>query len=177
MKELTKSKAFKITALVIGLIIIILASFGAGMSVGFKKARFSYSWGENYERNFIGPNHDRGMGMMRPGFPPEFGGKNFRNAHGIAGAIVSITEDSIVIKDRDNNENTIAITDRTVIKNGRDDIEIADLEQDEKIVVLGKPSEDGVVNADLIRVLNDGNQPNAEQESNFQEENNVEEYN
>ncbi len=161
MNEIIKSNKFKIAVAVVGVILIAFVSFAAGLGVGFKKARFSYKFGENYERNFMGPRlgqKDLGkkggpLGMMREKFK-DFEGRGFRNAHGIAGTIISLTDNNIVIKDKDNKENTVAITDKTIIKLGRDDVKIGDLKNDQQVVVMGNPGENGVINADLIRVFN-----------------------
>jgi len=154
MDKILKSRKFVIAATIVGIFIIALVSFSAGVAVGFHKAKFSFKFGENYERNFIGPMHDGPMGMMP--FPPEFEGKGMRNGHGVAGTIISISDSNIVIKDRDGKENTIAVSDKTIINLGRDAIKIADLKNDEEIVVIGKPGDDGVINADLIRVFDQG---------------------
>jgi hypothetical protein len=153
MKELIKSKKFKIAAGIVGSFILALVIFGAGVAVGIHKARFSYRFGENYERNFMGPR-DRGPMGGPMGFFRDMEGRDFRNGHGISGSIISIADNTIVIKDQENKEISIAVTDKTVIKDNRSDIKIADLKQDEKIVVLGKPGDNGVINADLIRVFN-----------------------
>jgi hypothetical protein len=99
------------------------------------------------------------MGMIKEKFN-NLEGRGFRNAHGIAGTIISITENNLVIKDKDNKENTVAVDDKTIIKFGRDDVKISDLKNDQQVVVMGQPGEDGVVKADLIRVFNNnlGNQ-------------------
>ena len=93
------------------------------------------------------------IGMMKEKFN-DLEGRGFRNAHGIAGTIISIMDNNIVIKDKDNKENTVAITDKTIIKLGVDDVKISDLKNDQQVVVMGNPGENGVVNADLIRVFN-----------------------
>ncbi|MDO8529662.1 MAG: hypothetical protein Q7S18_03260 [bacterium] len=142
-------KKIKIAALIVGLVIIILGSFSTGVFVGLMKARFSSKFGENYERNFTGSR----MGEGRSGFMREFSGRDFRNAHGISGTIVSISDNNLIIKDRDEKENTVSVNDKTIIKNGRDTIKIGDLKTDERIVILGKPGDSGTVNADLIRVF------------------------
>lgn len=154
-QEMLKSKKFKIAALAVGVFMVALVSFSGGVAVGFKKARFSYKFGENYERNFTGPR----MGMGRGGgMMGDFRGQDFRNAHGLSGTIISITDSNLIIKDKDNKENTIAVTDKTIIKRQRDDIKISDLKQNDQVVVMGSPDDNGVVNADLIRVFdNDGN--------------------
>ncbi len=156
MEKLLKSKKFIIAAVVVGIFILMLASFSLGAAVGFHKARFSFKFGENYERNFMGPRPEMmppgSMGMMKEKFR-EFEGKGFRNGHGVAGTIISISDNSIVIKDRDNKENTISAGDKTIINRGKDTVKIGDLKNDDEIVVIGKPGDNGAINADLIRVF------------------------
>jgi len=103
------------------------------------------------------------MGMMGgPGQSPRdmmrgFEGRGFRNSHGIAGAIISVADNQIVIKDRDGQENTISVSDQTLIKRGQSTISVNDLKNDEQIVVMGRPGDNGMVNADLVRVFDKEN--------------------
>ena len=164
IKNITSQKYFKIILWGISGLIIILGAFAAGINVGLHKARYSYQWGANYERNFMGvPGRgDFGpRGVMEPrnfGGPADmmrgFEGRDFRNPHGVAGSVVSINGSTIVVKDRDGKENTVSTSDKTLFKKGRDTISISDLKTDDKIVVLGKPGDGGTVNADLIRLFN-----------------------
>lgn len=128
-----------------------LIIFAAGISVGIRKARFSEKFDRNYERNFAPP-----MGGPM-GFMHEFGGRDFRNAHGIAGKVISVTDNNIVIKDYEDRENTITVTDGTIIKRGRDSIKITDIKNDDRIVIMGRPGDNGAIEADLIRVFNNVN--------------------
>jgi len=167
MNEIIQSKKFKIAVGIVGAFLIGLIIFAVGISVGLHKAKFSCKFGENYERNFMGKHFNENnfwgqggpMGMMREKFR-DFEGRGFRNAHGIAGTIISLTDNNIVIKDKDNKENTVAITDKTIIKLGVDDVKISDLKNGELVVVMGNPGDSGVINADLIRVFN----PNTNQQ-------------
>ena len=155
-KKQNTKKIIIIAAIAVGGFLIVLASFVSGVVVGLKKAKFSYHFGENYERNFIGP---------RPGHPgPDIGGflrgiegRDFRNAHGLAGSIISVTDNNLVIKDRDNKENTVAVSDKTIIKSRQDNLQLSDLKIDDQVVIIGKPADNGVINADLIRVFNNQN--------------------
>lgn len=156
IQETIKSKKFhayrqagKIAALIVGVILIALVSFAGGVVVGFTKAKFSYKWGENYERNFTGPHMMGGPRGSLPGFME----RGFRNAHGIAGTIISVADNNIAIKDRNGQENSVTVTDKTVIKNRQQDVKIGDLKPDQQIVVMGKPGDNGTINADLIRVF------------------------
>lgn len=166
LKKIVESKTFIIFVGFLGCLIAAVIIFAVGVHVGLRKASYSSQWGQNYERNFIGA----GRGMMEgrrvskidlDGFEQgprammrSIEGRNFRNSHGIGGVITSISENSIVIKDRDNKENTVAVTDKTIIKSGKNDIKITELKNYQNIVVIGQPGDNGVVNADLIRVFN-----------------------
>lgn len=162
IQETMKSRKFKIAALVVGAFILALVSFAGGVAIGFHKAKFSYKFGENYERNFVGGPF-QGSGMMERGsrgMMGDFEGRGLRNGHGIAGAIISVADNKIVIKDRDGQENTISVSDQTLIKRGQSTISVNDLKNDEQIVVMGKPGDNGTINADLVRVFENNNSAN-----------------
>ena len=126
----------------LGIIIVILLIFSAGMKVGFYKASFGHAWGENYERNF---------GMM--GNRPMFGNDNFPNAHGAIGKIIKKELPTIIVQDKDNTEKVIAINVDTKIQKARTSITINDLKIADFIVTIGTPNEKGVIEAKLIRVI------------------------
>lgn len=155
MNEIIKSKKFKTAAIIVGVILCAMIIFALGISVGTHKGRYSCNFGKNYERNFMGQFGERdGRGLMQGfGMMDRFEGKGLRNAHGLSGVIISITDNKIVIKNKNNQENTIAVIDKTLIKSQRNDLQISDLKTGDEIVVMGKPDESGVVNADLIRVF------------------------
>ena len=161
MDKIIKSKKFKTAAVIVGVLVCALVIFALGISVGVHKGRFSCNWGKNYEQNFMGQFGDRDNRGFMPAPPMELGNKGFRNAHGISGIIVSISDNKIIIKDRNNQENTIAVTGKTLIKSGQSDLKITDLKSGDNIVVMGQPDNSGVVNADLIRIfvknVNDNN--------------------
>ena len=157
-QEILKSKKFKIAALVVGAFILALVSFAGGVAIGLHKARFSYKFGDNYERNFVGGPGQGMIGGRGPqGMMRNFEGGGFRNGHGISGSVISVSNNTIVIKDRNGQEDTITASDQTLIKSGQDTIKITDLKNDEQIVVMGRPGDNGTINADLIRVFDNGN--------------------
>ncbi|MDD3486948.1 MAG: DUF5666 domain-containing protein [Candidatus Moranbacteria bacterium] len=168
MNELLKSKKFKLVAVLLGFVLVALVSFAGGVGVGLHKARFSYNFGENYERNFVGrpfpggPESDMMRGEGPVGMMRDFEGRGFRNGHGIAGTIVSVADNKIVLKDPDGQENSVTVNEKTLIKRGQDTISVNDLKNDDRIVVMGRPGDDGTVNADLIRVF-DNNMDNNSQ--------------
>lgn len=128
---------------VIAAIVVLVFVFSLGVFVGHEKSRFSRDWGENYYRNIMGPG---GRGMMdfgRPGF----------NAHSGLGQIIKIDGNSLIIKDQANIEKTILITDKTAIIRDKQNIAITDLKVDDKIIVIGRPNDQGQIEPTLIRIL------------------------
>ncbi len=139
-----QSKKFKIIMVAIVAIIVLLLAFKAGEFVGFKKAGFSYQWGENYQRNFGGP---------RGGMFNDFMGKDFMNAHGNAGSIIKIDANVLIIKGQKNVEQTIVVSDQTMIRRQQDILKVSDLKVDDRVTVIGSPNKEGQIEAKLIRVF------------------------
>lgn len=139
-----QSKLFKGMLLGIGVFIVILLIFKLGMFVGFKKANFSFRWGENYHRNFAGPEG---------GFFQEFEGKDFIDAHGVFGQIIKIDGSTLIIKGNDNVEKIVLVKDDTTIMSLREKIKVNDLKINDNIVVVGDPNDFGQIEAKLIRIM------------------------
>ena len=147
-KSFVQAKTYKIIILFLVGIAVIFLAFNAGMAVGFRKAKFSYQWGENYHNNFTGP---RG-GMLRGAFR-DFGGKDFIDSHGAAGQILKINDSEVVIKGQDGVEKIIIIKEDASIVRFRKAIKVSDLKVDEAIIIIGSPTSDGKIEAKFIRVL------------------------
>jgi hypothetical protein len=143
-----QSKTFKRALVAIGALIVLLFVFKTGEFVGYRKANFSYRWGENYHRNFAGPR----SGFLE-NFGRGFGDKDFINAHGTFGSIIKIDGSTLVVKGRDDVEKTILISDKTTITSRRETIKPSDLKVDDRVVIIGSPNEQGQIEAKLIRVF------------------------
>jgi hypothetical protein len=156
IKHLSQSKTFRVAVIVTGVLLVALLSFSAGVNVGLRKAKFSYAFGEQYERNFsAGPlGVGRGTMMGAPMMPfADLNDRDFRNGHGLAGEVISVSDGSLVVKDVFGNENTISVDGDLLVKNGRNDIQLSDLTKGTKIIVIGKPGDNGMVEAEFIRVI------------------------
>lgn len=138
-----------IAAMVTGIVLVAVGSFALGFSAGLHKARFSYRFGENYERNFMKSERQE----MRDRIMKKVDGKLFRSGHGVAGQILSIAEGSIIVSGSEGQENSVITSDTTTIMKGGEKVSLTDLRTGERIVVLGRPSDDGSIQADLIRVF------------------------
>ena len=131
--------------IVVGVVVVTMLIFSAGIFVGFHKASFGRAWGENYERNFgMGPNR-----MM-------FGRDNFPNAHGAVGKIIKIELPTIIVQDeKDNTEKVILIKEGgdTRIQEMMTSIKATDLAINDYVVVIGSPNDQGQIEAKFIRVM------------------------
>lgn len=126
----------------VGVVVVSLLIFSAGVSVGFHRASFGRAWGENYERNF---------GMMPD--RPIFGGDNFPNAHGVIGKILKIQLPNIIVQGKDNTEKVVLTNNDTEIQKARIKIKNTDLKIDDFVVVIGSPDAQGQIEAKFIRVM------------------------
>ncbi|MEZ7820909.1 MAG: hypothetical protein QMB51_01215 [Patescibacteria group bacterium] len=149
--ELFNSKPFIIIIISTASLILLLLAFKLGVFVGFEKAKFSCMWNNNYNKNFDGP---RGQ---KNGFQPPFSmngeGLPMMDSRGLFGEVIKIDNNSLTIKDKDDVEKIVVITDKTTIREFKKDIKITDLKIDEKVVIVGEPNSSGQIEARLIRVL------------------------
>jgi hypothetical protein len=125
-----------------GIVIVLLLTFSAGITVGFRKASFGRAWGDNYERNF----------GMRPN-RPMFGNDNFPNANGAIGKIIKIELPTIIVQDKNNTEKVVLIKDDTKIQEIMANIKMSDLALDKYVTVIGSPNSQGQIEAKFIRVM------------------------
>jgi hypothetical protein len=138
--------------IIVGLLAIValFLVFGLEVLVGEKKAKFSYLWAENYHRMFAGPKAGFLGNLRMPPFPPF---DEFIEGHGTFGEIIKIEGNNLVVKGRGNVEKVIVVTEKTVIKSGREDIKFSDLKIGDMIVIIGSPNDKGQIEAKLIRVF------------------------
>ena len=149
-EQFIKSKSVKITAGVIGGLLIAFLIFAAGVFVGLQKARFSYNFGQNYMSNFGGRGSNKFF----------LSDRNFINGHGSTGQIIKINPNTITIKDGEGVEKAVTVSANTAIRSERQDIKFSDLKTGDFIVAIGTPNSQGQIQADLIRVLpNPGQMP------------------
>ncbi len=145
LQEIINSKAAKYVIRIVGALFVLLLAFKAGEYVGIRKASFSYNWGNNYYRNF--------MGRERMGINEGFRGGEFLMGHGVGGPILKNSSSTLIIQDRDGAEKAVLLSSSTLIKRFRDDVLASDLKPGEWVAVLGNPNEEGQIEAKLVRVL------------------------
>ena len=143
-KKIYTSKTVKICVIVLGAAIYGLIIFKLGMIAGFNKADFSHNLGENYRNIFTNQ-------------PPSLGEKisdsSFTDANGAAGKIIRINDPLLFIEEPNDGEKIISTDNTTVIRMFRNEIPFSQLKTDQSVVVVGDPTNDGTINAKLIRVV------------------------
>lgn len=143
--NLFPTKLFKWGAFGVCALIILLGAFALGVRVGFHEARFTENWEQQYPANFGGLS---GPPIKRSPRDPFFA------AHGVQGAILSLGQNTIIIKGGDNSEQTVDIAADTSIRQNFTDLKFGDLKVGESVIVIGQPNEQGQIEAKFIRVLN-----------------------
>jgi hypothetical protein len=150
MNSFIKSHAFRVIVVTCGVLIVMITIFRAGMAVGYRRAVFAVRWGENYEKNFLGPRG--GMKMMG-----NFDDRAIPNTHGSTGKIIRIDTASstatLILQGNDGTEKSIAVGSSTVIRIFSDEVQFSDLKINDQITVVGSPNEQGQIEAKLIRVF------------------------
>jgi hypothetical protein len=145
MKKIFESKISTKILAAIGILIILMLVFSAGIFVGFHKASFGQAWGDNYERNF---------GTMPPRYGFDFGQDNFPNANGAIGKIIKIQLPTIIVQDnKDNTEKVVLIKDDTQIQKMMISVKASGLSVDDFVVVIGDPNNQGQIEAKFIRIM------------------------
>lgn len=145
VNKIFQTKRFRVAVFVIAGFIIFLIGFKAGTFVGFRKAGFSYQWGENYHRNFGGP----ARGFMAP-FMME---KEYLNPHATFGKIIKIELPVIIIQGQNEAEKSVLIKDDTNIRRLSETVKSADLKVADQVVIIGEPNNSGQIEAKLIRIM------------------------
>ena len=127
----------------LGICVIALLIFQAGMIVGVRKAHFARSWSDHYFENF-GPRNHSPAGPMPGQFP---------NAHGTIGQIISVNGSTMIVADHGKTEKVVMISDDTRIRSMDRDETMADLTPDTSVVVVGEPNDQGQIIAKFIRII------------------------
>lgn len=146
IQKLLEPKMFKKIMKGLGILLVALFIFEAGMFVGFHKGKFGRDWDDNFSRNF-GPRGSGRMGMMS-NFP-----ENFPNSHGAIGKIIKIEYPTMIVADKDNIEKVVLISDETRIRQMREEGTKDSLKLNDYVVVIGSPNTQGQIEAKLIRIL------------------------
>lgn len=144
IKGYIRSQSFRGILIGVGIAIIALFIFQAGVFVGYRKASFAYKFGDNYYRAF-----DR-----KPPAPfgvPMYG--EFGTTHGAAGEVMSVSLPTFIVAGPDSVEKTVLVGTSTLIRKLDLELKPEDIQTGDFLVVIGEPNGDAQIQAKLIRIL------------------------
>jgi hypothetical protein len=136
--------ALRVLLVSILIIVGLLAAFQIGIMVGFRKASYSFQWGENYHQTFAGPR----QGFFATTSAPEFG-----DAHGTFGVVLKNDGSSLIIDGKDKMERNVLLYRDTMIRKLNTNIPPQLIYPNDRVVIIGEPSMHGEINAKFIRVF------------------------
>jgi hypothetical protein len=144
IKKIFESKKFMYLLCAIAGLIVLALVFRAGELTAYRKAAFVEGWSNHYEENFADDHH------------PLFSDADdqFPNTHGAIGKVIKISLPQIVVlDDNDKTEKSVMIGAGTSIFKKKKTLQPADIKVDDKVVVIGEPTNAGQVDAKFIRIL------------------------
>jgi hypothetical protein len=140
-KVLPQKPNYRKIALIVSGAILIILIFGSGIVLGkyiTKPNRQLVSEGQ------IGENLVKGQGQK---------GMQKNKKRGLLGDVIKTEADKITIKGADGQEKAVITNDQTKIKKQGSDIKITDIKTGDRIMVVGKPNDQGVITAKMIKVM------------------------
>jgi hypothetical protein len=142
MSNFLESKKVRAVLWILGGLIILFMAFGWGVSVGYQRAGFAAGFDKNYYRIFFG---DPRIGPAPAPMPAAI--------HGVVGTVIDLSTSTISVKDQEGNEQSVAVSSGTDIRDGDGDVQITSLAVNDMIAVIGEPNNMGQIDARFIRVL------------------------
>lgn len=140
MKEekhiIIKRSSALLAGLILGGLGLLLIGLFAGQMIGEHRAAHTGRWQQNYERNF-------------------FGRHKFMKGHALLGEVLTVSEDTMTVKGQDDTEQSVSLTDDTIIRRNGSSGSQDDLATGTRVAVFGHPNKEGQVEARLIRMFLD----------------------
>ncbi len=145
MSSFLESKIVRTILWILGGLIVLVVVFGLGISVGYERAGFASGFDRNYFRIFYGVPPGGPVGLMAPSMPLA--------THGVVGTVIDLGTSTISVKDQQGNEQSVAVSSGTDIRDGNGNIMIGNIIVGDQIAVIGEPNSDGQIYARFIRIL------------------------
>ncbi|MGD1003624.1 MAG: hypothetical protein ABR884_03575 [Minisyncoccia bacterium] len=145
MSNFLESKTVRTILWILGGLIVLVVVFGLGIAVGYDRAGFASGFDRNYFRIFYGAAPGGPVGLMAPPMPVAI--------HGVVGTVIDLGTSTISVKDQQGNEQSVAVSSGTDIRNGNGNIMIGDVTVGDQIAVIGEPNSVGQIDAHFIRIL------------------------
>jgi hypothetical protein len=138
-----KKYAFPLSIVALIWLVFLLLFFRLAFNLGVRKGAYACKWSENYHRNFGGPSGENMMMDKDPSMP----------SHGVFGQVIGTATDTLIIKQNDGVETSVAVTDDTIIELLHQRVPLHEVHLYETVVVIGQPDENGRIEATFVRIL------------------------
>lgn len=145
MSNFLASKKVRTVLWVLGGLIVLVVVFGLGITVGYDRAGFASGFDRNYFRIFFGGPASGPMGLIAPSMPV--------GTHGVVGTVIDLGTSTISVENQQDTEQSVEVSSGTAIRNGNNNITLAEVMVGDQIAVIGEPNSDGQVDARFIRIL------------------------
>lgn len=145
MSNFLESKKVRVVLWVLGELIVLFVVFGLGIAVGYDRAGFAAGFDQNYFQNFYGAVPHGPLGMATPPMPAAI--------HGVVGTVIDLSTSTISVKDQQNNEQSVAVSSGTAIRDADNDVTIGSVAVGDRIAVIGEPNSAGQIDARFIRII------------------------
>ena len=144
-KEFFQSSVYAKLIAILGILLIALVIFSAGIAVGYERASFSMGWEENDYGN---------MSRFDRMFEPFTHNDDNINSHGAIGNITSIQLPTFLVRGPHQAEQVVMIGSSTILRLMRSSASIGDLKSGEQVIVIGAPDQEGRIQATFVRIIN-----------------------
>jgi hypothetical protein len=146
MSNFLESKVVRTILWILGGLIVLVVVFGLGIAVGYNRAGFASGFDQNYYRNFYGvPPGGGAIGLVAAPMPVAI--------HGVVGKVIDLGTSTISVENQQGNEQSVAVSSDTDIRNGNGNMVIGDIAAGDQIAVIGAPNSVGQIDARFIRIL------------------------
>lgn len=139
IKDFFTTKPIRVSAIILGTLLLASLIFHAGVVVGERRAIEGPRFNPFRDGQVVHPPFMPGFRVMLPhGF--------LSDGHGAVGVVQDVTGDMISILDPDDQQRLIRVSSTTSIRGDAPS-------PGARVMVLGRPDEDGSIQADIIRVI------------------------
>jgi len=145
MSDTSHSKKTNVALAIFGSIAVVFVVFALGVYAGYRKAIFATGRSDNYYRDFLGGAPSDFAPANAPGMP--------LNTHGIVGTVIDVASTSIVVRDSDNDEESVQILPGTIIRMMDRTIDVDGIAVGDTVAVIGEPASDGQIGARFVRIF------------------------
>lgn len=154
MSNFLTSKKVRTVLWVLGGLIVLVVVFGLGITVGYDRAGFASGFDRNYFRIFFGGGGPANgpMGLVAPSMPV--------GTHGVVGTVIDLGTSTISVENQQNTEQSVAVSSGTAIRDGDENLTLAEVVVGDQIAVIGEPNSEGQIDARFIRILSDPSSDN-----------------